>query len=733
MFGDLEHATHLADRWLGFFKLDLASSTNEFLANGAAACILHDIGKANTGFQVAVRGQPGSQAIYHEHLSALILSHSATDRWFRGIRNFDRDIMTASIVGHHLRADHESFALSPPNSEVRAFQLKATALYEILNAFAGWLGSEPSFLHGLDESWSVSSPQFDIVSEDFRRQQHNLKRELRQNPHRRQLLMAVRAALILADSAGSGLLREGQPIEKWIETAFDDGALLSGDAVEQKVIVPRIEQLRQNAKNPWTRWHDFQLAADRLPERTLLLAPCGSGKTLAAWRWISAQAARRPVARVIFLYPTRGTATEGFRDYVSWAPEADAALVHGTSEYELGGMFENVQDDRRQKNFTTEDRLFALAYWQRRIFSATVDQFLGFMQYSYRSVCLMPLLCDSAVVIDEVHSFDKALFSSLKAFLREFRVPVLCMTASLPNVRIEDLKDCGLVLFPDDPTQFSDLQRKADLPRYSVARLKDAIEAEAVARTALGRGKRVLWVVNTVDRCQRLAQRLNALCYHSRFRLNDRRVRHREAVDAFSPKGGAVIAVTTQVCEMSLDLDAQVLISETAPVTSMIQRMGRCNRFAGEGGLPGEVYFYTPEKNRPYGDEDLRGSDAFVAALDGQAASQTRLQALLEQFGPSDVEVTRYAAFVESGPWALSREEPLRDIDEFTVEAILDSDVPEYSILRKEHKPVDGLIVPVPRKSATPDARIESWRRVAPASHYDPRWGFMKEANGKEE
>jgi CRISPR-associated endonuclease/helicase Cas3 len=185
---------------------------------------------------------------------------------------------------------------------------------------------------------------------------------------------------------------------------------------------------------------------------------------------------------------------------------------------------------------------------------------------------------------------------------------------------------------------------------------------------------------------------------------------------------------------MSLDLDAQVLISETAPVTSMIQRMGRCNRFAGEGGLPGEVYFYTPEKSRPYGDEDLRGSDAFVAALDGQAASQTRLQTLLEEFGPGEVEVSRYAAFVESGPWAMSREEPLRDIDEFTVEAILDSDADEYSRLRKEHKPhkpADGLIVPVPRKFAQTDTRVESWRRVAPASHYDPRWGFMKEANGK--
>jgi CRISPR-associated endonuclease/helicase Cas3 len=732
MFGDLEHATHLADRWLGFFRLDPASSASEFLTNGAAACILHDIGKANTGFQAAVRGQPGAQAIYHEHLSALILSHTANDRWFHGIRNLDRGIVTASIVGHHLRVDHESFALSPPNSGAKAFQLKTTALYEILNAFAGWFGSEPSFLTGLDESWSVSSPQFDIVSEDFRRQQHNLKRELWQNPHRHQLLMAVRAALILADSAGSGLLRENKPLKKWLDESFDPGALIGGDGVDRKVIAPRIEYLKQ--KHRWTGWYDFQLAADKLPERTLLLAPCASGKTLAAWRWISAQAARRPIARVIFLYPTRGTATEGFRDYISWAPEADAALVHGTSEYELGGMFENVQDDRRQKNFTTEDRLFALAYWQRRIFSATVDQFLGFMQHSYRSTCLMPLLADSVVVIDEVHSFDKSLFSSLKAFLREFNVPALCMTASLPKQRIADLKDCGLAVFPDDVNQFKDLQNSATMPRYSVACLKDAAEAEAAARQARDQGKRVLWVVNTVDRCQTLARRLDALCYHGRFKLDDRKERHKKAVDAFKPDGAAVIAITTQVCEMSLDLDAQVLISETAPVTSMIQRMGRCNRHTQpKDERLGQVNLYRPEDARPYRAEDMTGANEFVAAISGRDVSQARLQELLEQFGPKEVEVDRYAAFVESGPWAMSREEPLRDIDEFTVEAILDSDVAEYRRRRNEDKPkpVDGLIVPVPRKSAVPDSRVESWRRVAPASHYDPLWGFMKEANGK--
>jgi CRISPR-associated endonuclease/helicase Cas3 len=212
----------------------------------------------------------------------------------------------------------------------------------------------------------------------------------------------------------------------------------------------------------------------RLDGRILLLSSCGSGKTLAAWRWIQTQAENRPVSRVIFLYPTRATATEGFRDYVSWAPESDASLLHGTSAYELQEMFANPEDEKSKKNYTAEDRLFAIGYWEKRIFSATVDQFLGFMQYSYRSVCLLPLLADSIIVFDEVHSFDESLFSSLKKFLQEFNIPVMCMTASLPGNRQKELQElCNLQLY--QPPKESNAAATADRYEIHTNQTKDSV------------------------------------------------------------------------------------------------------------------------------------------------------------------------------------------------------------------------------------------------------------------
>jgi len=436
-----------------------------------------------------------------------------------------------------------------------------------------------------------------------------------------------------------------------------------------------------------------------------------------------------PRGRIIFLYPTRATATEGFKDYVSWAPEADVTLIHGTARYELERMFENPIDSRYGKSFLNRERLFAIGYWPRRIFSATVDQFLGFMQNNYGSTCLLPLLADSILVVDEVHSFDESLFSALRAFINNFNVPLLCMTASLPKSRIDIFRELNFQVFPEENQAFLDLTLKASMKRYKINEIEGEDAAYEMAVSALKKGKKVLWVVNTVKRCQKLARKLNALCYHSRFRLQDRNERHKEVVNAFQSNQNAVVALTTQVCEMSLDLDADVLITEFAPITSMIQRMGRCNRNAQPGsGKIGRVYIYSPENKLPYNDEILDGTSNFVKMLNGKTASQTDLEKLLQKLEPGKYEVERYTAFLKDGPWASSSDYTLRDIKEFSVPAVLDSDVALYRNRRKSGKIVDGLILPAPRKHLTYARGPDRYIGVVDSSKYSSKYGLLDKA-----
>lgn len=730
LFGDSSNPTRLGAAWLRFFKTSSVDYPR-FHANGIAACGLHDLGKANDGFQRAVRGKHDAQVMRHEHLSALILVLPQFRSWLASCPLIDVDVVISAVAGHHLKASPNNEACYPSIGEklgdvadLLKVRIDAADFKAVLNQVAARLGMREcdvqvsalwSYKPGVGQDVGMLS---EALIENFRRKRATLKASAGQH----NLLLAVKAAVIAADAAGSGLVREGHGIDAWIAEAFNESKLLDGIHIGNHVIIPRVAEIEEKSKKIFI-WNDFQDGAANLPSRALLLAACGSGKTLAAWRWIQARLAQQSRQRVIFLYPTRATATEGFRDYVSHAPETDAALMHGTSSYELKDMFRNP-DERSGRKYETEDRLYALGYWERRIFSATVDQFLGFMQQVYRSVCLLPVLADSIVVFDEIHSFDKALFSSLKRFLERFDVPVLCMTASLPRRRREDLVKLGFKVFPDATDQFNNLEQLASLPRYRVETLDSQHAALQKAKGAVSENKRCLWVVNTVDRCQQLARELSALCYHSRFTLDDRTERHREVVSAFQPGTSPVIAVSTQVCEMSLDLDAQVLISEVAPITAMIQRMGRCNRHAKDVASPvGQVYFYAPKKQEPYSVEDMRGTAEFVAAIQGATISQTRLEELLEQYGPSEPEPDCIAAFIDDDFWSRGGREDLREGLDFAVPAILDKHIEYYLRASKDKK--DGFILPVPRKLAQNDPRL-GWLKAAPANHYNPHYGFFE-------
>ncbi|ADE56275.1 CRISPR-associated helicase/endonuclease Cas3 [Aminobacterium colombiense] len=715
LFGKEHEPKHLGEKWLSFFKIHETEFFN-FSQNLKAAIVFHDIGKSNDQFQKALQGN-APQSLRHEFLGGWILSQELCRKFIES-QGIDFHIIRASVMGHHLKL--KKGILNSSDYDNPLIKILANGVQDILDLFSSEFNSKESCLlnHAIPQRINIKEEK---IALDFDSIEKELRRSFpAQEPQKLRLLRAVRTALILADAAGSGLAREMNqsvdvPMTRWIDNAFDKNNLLSKEKIEYDVIAPRCTQIETTGEKKPFLFSEFQLASSTLPDRTCLLAPCGSGKTLAAWKWGSGVASRHPISRFIFLYPTRATATEGFRDYVSWAPETDGTLLHGTSNYELQGMFDNP-DPRSEKEFLTNDRLFAVGLWQKRLFSATVDQFLGFMRHDYRSSCLLPLLADSAVVFDEIHSFDQTLFSALLGFLREFNVPALCMTASLPINRLDQLREAGLKIFPESIASFPDLKEKASAMRYRVKQCKKE-EALEEALKAYKNGEKVLWVVNTVKRCQEIAMELqesfaeNLLCYHSRFRLKDRQKWHKKLIEKFRDPE-PMIAITTQVCEMSLDLSASLLISEFAPVTSLIQRMGRCNRYLEicEGG---RILLYPPAKNLPYSKEDIEIAEAFVRNINNKTINQEDLQSLLEEFSPQNREMEKLLPFLNSDAFAFTFGGGIRDGDVYTVSAILESNINNYWNLRKQFQPIDGLILPAPQNCVERGNGLPSYLYIA--------------------
>jgi len=730
LFGADGNLSRLGKEWSRFFGLD-AGARRTFLRCLRIACALHDIGKANVGFQQAAR-RLGDQFVRHEHLSALLLRSETVRPWLEGLAGSAHAAVVGAVLSHHANAKQGNLA-QPLIESLPALRFLFDRP-EIEGCFAlAAAGAPLPAVSNLPSKWDRKT--LSRAREEFKRWAHEVRRSMRSKGVERRLLVGLKAALIAADAAGSALVREGHDVQGWIASQFAP-PLLSGDWVREKVIRPRIREI-ENLSGQRFRWNDIQQATPALGPRALLVSACGSGKTLAAWRWIQARLAERPAARVIFLYPTRATATEGFRDYVSWAGGEFAALQHGTAEFDLEGMFDNPADRRRGSDYrTSEQRLFALAYWSKRVFSATVDSYLAFMANQYASMCMLPVLCDSVLVIDEVHSFDRNMTAALREFLKFFDLPVLCMTATLTQDKRELLTDeCGLEMFPTDETRLENLYRATSYPRYRLTLVADAQEAMQTALQALRDGRKVLWVVNTVDRCQQVFCRLRTrapahqvLCYHSRFRLKDRKQRHEELIRTF--RRGPVLAVTTQVCEMSLDLDADVLVTESAPVPALIQRMGRCCREAlPRSARIGDVLAYRAQDSKPYQKEEIDAGWAFLNKMGrSRPISQADLAAYLRSTDiPGPVSMEEFSHFLDSGLYAMARDASFREADDYTLDAVLDEDRDRYLEMRQRRDPrAKGLIIPVPRRYASRDERLGRLLRVAPASHYDPTLGFCK-------
>ncbi len=765
----------LGKNWCRFFKILTPELQHRFLLNLRVAALFHDIGKANEDFIAAVQsvGFP-AQTLRHEHLSALILCLPETRDWLGNNPDLDLDIITGAVLSHHLKASRgekttnngKSYQWGQPQTlkTSLALYLQHSEVTNILSKIAQVAKLE-SPLPELDfKNWSADDPVWKKAIKNGRDWSEDLADDIDEDEKRRLLLAAVKAGLIAADGVASGLVREGLDIKDWID-AVVHGDAIAEDEIAHKIIYPRLGQIKAKRENKLFELESFlagntqeqlqELRTEMLLEfqaklsfqsyRTLLLAGCGVGKTLAAWIWAEAQAKKYQISKVIFLYPTRGTALEGFKDYVSWAPEADAALVTGTARYELEAMRENPREgENTQKIYRTEaeERLYALSFWSKRYFSATVDQFLSFMEHSYQSLCLMPALVDSAVIIDEVHSFDRSMFDNLISFLKHFDIPVLCMTATLPQSRRKELIEAGLSVFPSeqDREELQDLKAKEDKPRYQLHLIDNADSAYQEAVKAYREGKRVLWVVNTVDRCIAIAKklehkdRIQALTYHSRFTLADRQQVHVQTVATFGIKtdksSQPAIAITTQVCEMSLDLDADVLITELAPISSMVQRFGRANRHLLREFA--DIYIYQLPKKmiKPYTQDDLSTAKQFLDSFGNGKISQYRLAQGLEEFASKERCADGMATFLTSGYFATPGS--FRDESDFTIPCILDRDlaIVEKIMDRKSQEKYrkEQYIIQIPKQAAQLKDKpswMPKYLGIAPAEHYSENRGFM--------
>jgi CRISPR-associated endonuclease/helicase Cas3 len=370
---------------------------------------------------------------------------------------------------------------------------------------------------------------------------------------------------------------------------------------------------------------------------SILESDTGSGKTEAAIARFVRLFQEGLVDGMYFAVPTRSAATQlydrvveatqkAFSDQESRPPVVQAVSGYIKADAEEATPLPdfNVLWPEHKRDFLRE-RGWAAEHPKRYLAGAivvgTIDQvFLSTLQVNHAHMRSAALL-RHFLVVDEVHSsdaymtklLDRVLDYHLKAGGHALLMSATLGTASryhLTNKQQPDIpmpEEARNIPYPlithvdasrNEPQEYhaqsSGKQKKVKMKTKGIAGAEDEVALFAIKQAKAG--ARVLIIRNLVKDCIKTQRALEnqlggdseylfningtVAPHHSRFAPDDRKRLDNEIEAVFGKKTAkhSVIAVATQTVEQSLDIDADILITDLCPMDVLLQRIGRLHR-----------------------------------------------------------------------------------------------------------------------------------------------------------
>jgi CRISPR-associated HD domain protein len=317
----------------------------------------------------------------------------------------------------------------------------------------------------------------------------------------------------------------------------------------------------------------------------VIIAPTGAGKTEAGFIYLQRKG--------FFMLPYRVSANgiyiraEGmFGDY--------AGLLHSSALSYVLEREENREDIQNNQEGTVFLNYFLSRNFAKPIIVSTPDQLMHFVfRYKgfekYYATALY-----SRLVIDELQSYDPITLAFIVQGLEVLAQnggKFLVMTATFPEFLRERFESME-VEFRVFNTQ--------EKPYHHVQVIDDSIDNYVEKMIEFSQKAKVLVVVNTVRKAIELKKKFedaklqNVKLLHSRFILQHRKKKEIEIMEFFNSQEKG-LWITTQLAEVSLDLDADYLFTELSTADSLIQRMGRCNRKGQKSTNEPNVFVFTKD------------------------------------------------------------------------------------------------------------------------------------------
>ena len=361
-----------------------------------------------------------------------------------------------------------------------------------------------------------------------------------------------------------------------------------------KIGAQNIKSILENKITKSITFSDFQLRCTNTEKDCLVIAPTGSGKTEASLLW-----AGEKKGKILYLLPTKVTSNAIYERMQNYFGQDNLGLVHSGAY----SFHKEINDNYEYSDYLLEKT------FHKPLTVATVDQILtsGF-NIGYWE--MKEFNCfNSRIIIDEIHSYDFYTLGLIIATIRHFKklkVKFFIMSATIPDFLKKLIIDTLPEIKPIEDKSLLDKSRNLfEVHNCNVDKLDEQIRYE------VGQKRKVLIVVNTVNEAIRLYEKYeeyNPICYHSRFIQKDRIQKEKQIKDVSENISDRNLVITTQVVEVSLDIDFDILFTENAPADSIVQRAGRVNRKRKKENTKIVIFKHSDIAKKIYGEDNLEKS-----------------------------------------------------------------------------------------------------------------------------
>lgn len=348
---------------------------------------------------------------------------------------------------------------------------------------------------------------------------------------------------------------------------------------------------------------EFQKALSVNSQSVLVEIPTGEGKTEGSLLWAINNLYNQH-SKIIYTLPTQTTSNKLYERVQSFFDKNECGLIHSSAKIFLEKEYE--KENGEVDDIFKSDFLLSKSF-NKPVTVSTIDSLLKYFINIGRFNIATKNFLNSTVIIDEVHSYDFKLMGFMKRFLElceEMGVRVCLMSASIPN-QIKKL--LGVEHYPLI-AQKELFKKKANEIFKVDGFLEDNLDSMV---KKFEENKNVLIIRNTVKNAIQTYRELKKLgikredmvLYHSTFKKRDR-TKKEDLIFKKLKEDKPFILVATQIVEVSLDIDFDVMFTDNAPIDSLIQRFGRVNRKKSIE-RKGECYIYQIKNVLPYRDTIL--------------------------------------------------------------------------------------------------------------------------------